>query len=597
MTFIVMLVVGLVVLAGVIAFAGDRLGTYVGRRRLSLFGARPRRTGQLVGVMAGILIMLSTLGVLALAFQNATATLLNFQRTLEELNRLQAQERVLSSEVNQANRQLGELREQLEEAETTIATAEAARDEALSVRDDALREQLQLLEEQARLEEQVMLAASEVREAEERLAGLTRELGVSREELDAATAELDQVRADRDAARDEAERLELEASEALERLGEASRELVELQDQLLDASVALGVAQGELETARYDLGIATSALAEAIELREQALAAQAEAFESRDEALTELEAAISDRDAALEAQEAAQRQRDSLEQRVTELSQEAARLEQAAEQLREQAAVLERENANLDSANKRLEELNASLVDQIRLRNEAVVELQTSVDELRNEVESQANELRELQLAAGRFEGGDVYFVRDQLIYSGAIYAQEPAAVRQELARFVQEATTFVARRGVESIRVTAEQFNLLVDVISQTPESDLVRLISPSNQISSTIEVLVEAIENTQLYQRGQLVSALPIHLGSTDLPSTQNEIRNSITQLKAEAVRQMRRAGLDEGQLPDFGPVTEEMFTNMLLRLTGPVTIALVATEPILRAGPAQLELMILY
>ncbi|HLU82583.1 MAG TPA: DUF3084 domain-containing protein, partial [Trueperaceae bacterium] len=89
MTFIVLLVVGLVALAGVIAFAGDRLGTYVGRRRLSLFGARPRRTGQIVGVMAGILIMLSTLVVLAFAFQNATDTLLNFQRTLEELARLQ----------------------------------------------------------------------------------------------------------------------------------------------------------------------------------------------------------------------------------------------------------------------------------------------------------------------------------------------------------------------------------------------------------------------------------------------------------------------------------------------------------------------------
>src|SRR5690606_25840578 len=116
MTFIVLLVLGLVVLAGIIAFAGDRLGTYVGRRRLSLFGARPRRTGQIVGVMAGILIMLTTLGVLALAFENATQTLLNFQRTLDELNRLRVQERVLNQNVADANAQLAELRAALEEA-------------------------------------------------------------------------------------------------------------------------------------------------------------------------------------------------------------------------------------------------------------------------------------------------------------------------------------------------------------------------------------------------------------------------------------------------------------------------------------------------
>ena len=89
MTLIILLVLVLIVLAGGIAYLGDRLGGYVGRRRLSLFGARPRTTGAIVGVVAGILIMLTTIGVLALAFQNATRTLLNVQRTLDELNQLQ----------------------------------------------------------------------------------------------------------------------------------------------------------------------------------------------------------------------------------------------------------------------------------------------------------------------------------------------------------------------------------------------------------------------------------------------------------------------------------------------------------------------------
>ena len=43
------LVVLLIFLAGVTAYAGDRLGMFVARRRLSLFGIRPRRTGQIVG--------------------------------------------------------------------------------------------------------------------------------------------------------------------------------------------------------------------------------------------------------------------------------------------------------------------------------------------------------------------------------------------------------------------------------------------------------------------------------------------------------------------------------------------------------------------
>ena len=163
MTLISLLVLMLVVLAGVIAYLGDRLGTYVGRRRLSLFGARPRTTGQVVGVLSGILIMLTTIGVLALAFQNATRTLLNVQRTLDELNQLRAQERVLSQNVADANQQLAELRAQLERAQETITTAEGQRDAALEARDAALAERESLTEQRDAL-------ALQVAEAEERVA-------------------------------------------------------------------------------------------------------------------------------------------------------------------------------------------------------------------------------------------------------------------------------------------------------------------------------------------------------------------------------------------------------------------------------------------
>ena len=65
----VALLLVLMVLAGFIAYAGDVLGTTVGRRRLSLFGWRPKRTGRVVGIAAGVLVMLSTMGVLSLAFR------------------------------------------------------------------------------------------------------------------------------------------------------------------------------------------------------------------------------------------------------------------------------------------------------------------------------------------------------------------------------------------------------------------------------------------------------------------------------------------------------------------------------------------------
>lgn len=604
MTFIVLLVVGLVALAGVIAFAGDRLGTYVGRRRLSLFGARPRRTGQIVGVMAGILIMLSTLVVLAVAFQNATDTLLNFQRTLEELARLQVQERVLNDRVTDANTQLADLRTDLDEAQETIRTAEAQRDAAMAARDAAGAERDALIEQRDQLQGRVDEALAEVRQAEIDLDTVAQQLSDTQTELSTATSDLTLARSDRDAALAEADqaqaeaaRLQDEVTSASDALVEARSQLSSLTDQLVAAGLDLANAEAQVRSAQADLAEAQTDLA-------AAEGAKAAAEGARDEALVVRDAAVTERDAAQEASRLLTERLNALNAEVLELDTVTQELRDQADSLMAQNTALALANETLATDNQRLQEqsdslgrLNTTLETEIRNRNDDLVNLQGEVNALREDLETQSRLLDDLQQEAGRFEGGEVFFVKDQLIYSGAIYSQAPAEVRQELASFIADATAFVARRGVERIRVTADQFNLLVDVITQTPESDLVRLISPSNQISSTIDVLVEALENTVLFERGQLIISSRIHLGTNQLPISQDEIRNEVITLKAEALRKMRRAGLDEGQLPDFGPVTEEMFTNMLLRLTGPVTIGLVATEPVSRAGLAKLELMILY
>lgn len=382
------------------------------------------------------------------------------------------------------------------------------------------------------------------------------------------------------------------------------REVEEARGQLEQANLQLDGLQASLQVVGERLQNAEQQVLNAQEELNQAEAARAEAEAARDTALEDREAALLERDTALE-------ESSGLADRLAELNLELRELERSTDSLREQEESLRREyealaennmalaeeNARIQQQNNSLAELNVSLENEIRLRNQTVQDLQASVFELQKDAERQAQILSELQQEYQRFEAGEVYFVRDQLIYSGPIYAQEPAAVRDELAAFISEATAFVARRGVERIRVTTEQFNVLVDVITQTPGPDLVRFISPSNQISSTIDVLVEALENTELFGQGQLIVSQSIHLGTAALPSSQDEVRASITQLKAEAVRRLRRAGLDDAQLPNFGPVTEELFMNMLLRLTGPVTIGFVATEPVLRAGPANLELLILY
>ena len=563
MTYVAALVALLILLAGVIAYAGDRLGTWVGRRRLTLFGARPKRTGQIVGVAAGILIMLTTLAVLAVAFRSAADTLLNAQRTAEQLAALQAQERALQSELAGLTAQQAALEADLRAARDTIAQAEAARDAALEDRDrlrgEAAETQAQLLE-------------------------LAEALGVARADLDEVDAALAVARLERDAAVAEA--------------AAARATVLELEREVADAEAAVADADVRLLELDVQLSEADAAWVAANELRVAAEADRAAAVAARAEVLAqvdELTARIDD----------LMRQGQSLAAEAAELEALAARRAAEAEAARIENVGLQARNDQLAASNAELlgrsvalQELNVSLQAQILAGNEEVRALQDQVRGLSDLLEDQARRLAEAQLEFSRATSGEVTFARDQVVYSGALYARDAVEAREELAAFVRAASDHTARLGAGEVVLSAEQFAGLVEVIAETEGSDLVRLISPRNQFNpARVEVVVEALENTRLVDGGQLLMSRRIHVGTPDLPATQEEVRGWIAQFRADVIRSLRRAGLDELQAPVFVGSSDEGFANQLMRLSGPVTIGVVAREAIDRAGPAYVEMVILF
>ena len=156
----------LTALAGVIAYAGDVLGTTVGRRRLSLFGWRPKRTGQVVGVTAGILIMLSTLGILSVAFRGAANALLNAQQVSQELRALTRERNTLQVETERLRLEIEASREQLAEAQEIIQSAETARDDALAETSQLRTTQVSLNQELGTLRGRASNLGVEVRSLE-----------------------------------------------------------------------------------------------------------------------------------------------------------------------------------------------------------------------------------------------------------------------------------------------------------------------------------------------------------------------------------------------------------------------------------------------
>ncbi|HHO55946.1 MAG TPA: DUF3084 domain-containing protein, partial [Trueperaceae bacterium] len=116
MANIFVLILLLVIMSGFVAFIGDRLGTFIGKKRLSIFGTRPRRTGQIIGVLAGVVIMLITIAVLALVNRGAVNTIIRAQEAAAEIRRL-------TKERDNLNSSLGSLNTQLKKQKTELLKA------------------------------------------------------------------------------------------------------------------------------------------------------------------------------------------------------------------------------------------------------------------------------------------------------------------------------------------------------------------------------------------------------------------------------------------------------------------------------------------
>lgn len=128
-----MLIVVLVLTGGVIAFIGDRLGSKVGKKKLSLFGLRPRHTSILVTIITGILITTVTFGILAIASKDVRTALFGMNKLKAELNEKQSMLEEASgalvnvkNDLNTTKEEYAKSKKDLEETQEDLEIAQQA---------------------------------------------------------------------------------------------------------------------------------------------------------------------------------------------------------------------------------------------------------------------------------------------------------------------------------------------------------------------------------------------------------------------------------------------------------------------------------------
>ena len=73
------------IMGGAIAYIGDKLGTKVGKKKLSMFGLRPKHTSIIVTIVTGILISATTLGVMTAVSWDVRTALFGMEELKAEL--------------------------------------------------------------------------------------------------------------------------------------------------------------------------------------------------------------------------------------------------------------------------------------------------------------------------------------------------------------------------------------------------------------------------------------------------------------------------------------------------------------------------------
>ena len=119
------LILALLVLGGVLSTLGDRLGTRVGKARLSLFNLRPRSTAVLITVLTGSLISAISLGLMLLVSER-------LRTGLFELDQLERRLRDSRQALQRSRDQTQQSLLQFERSQRDLRRAEAGRLQARS---------------------------------------------------------------------------------------------------------------------------------------------------------------------------------------------------------------------------------------------------------------------------------------------------------------------------------------------------------------------------------------------------------------------------------------------------------------------------------
>ena len=254
--------VAVLVLGGVIATVGDRIGTRVGKARLSLFNLRPRNTAVLITIMTGSVISATTLAVLLALSDQLRTGLFKLDQIKRNLRHARSDIEQTRSQKSQVERELAKAKSEQKAEQIEVQKRQAAAQKRLETTNQSLQAaiakqaqtQIQLNRnqtKQAQTQTQLNLTQRKQARTQSQLNLTQNQLGQVSTQFLQAQARLDRVSQQAKALRAEIQQRQTERQQLIDQV----KEQISQRDQAV-AKLDQNIAQRDLDIAERDRVIA-----------------------------------------------------------------------------------------------------------------------------------------------------------------------------------------------------------------------------------------------------------------------------------------------------------------------------------------------------
>jgi uncharacterized protein (DUF3084 family) len=189
-----MLILSLIGASAVVAYVGDVVGMRIGKKRISLFGLRPRYTSSFITILTGIMITIVTLWFLSMTSETVRTALFSMKFVQRQITQLTSQLQESRQELQEMEFKLFASQEDLQKKQEELKAAQAKFESVLGQLNEIRHELKNQTDRFAAVEAERLRLEMELKGLVSKRDSLEKSVGKLKAEMESLKKGLEQVR-------------------------------------------------------------------------------------------------------------------------------------------------------------------------------------------------------------------------------------------------------------------------------------------------------------------------------------------------------------------------------------------------------------------